>query len=96
MATAPSSAVIQWGVQSPLACFLAGVLVPSIAYFFLAHRGGKSGNPNIDIGDWDDSDDDSQPPLLNGNNPSASWGIIDAPYKMVLCVNTSLSMGKGT
>jgi hypothetical protein len=71
--------------------------VPSIAYFFLAHRGRKNGNSNIDIGVWDDSDnEESQPPLLNGNNPSASWGIIDAPYKMVLCVNTSLSMGKGT
>jgi hypothetical protein len=33
--------------------------------------------------------------LMDGMNPSASWSIIDAPYKMVLCVNTSLGMGKG-
>mmetsp|Transcript_11818 Transcript_11818/g.25917 ORF Transcript_11818/g.25917 Transcript_11818/m.25917 type:complete len:189 (+) Transcript_11818:96-662(+) len=85
---------------SPIAYFLAGMLVPTITYFFLNRTGGGGGNKstNIDIeeDDWDDSDDDDDaPPFTNGDNPSASWGVIDAPYKMVLCVNTSLGMGKG-
>ena len=52
-----------------------------------------------DVGDdesWaDDSNDEDGIPLVDGDNPSASWGLMDAPYKMVLCVNTSLGMGKG-
>lgn len=86
---------------SPLAYFLAGVLVPTIAYFFLS-KGGKinDGSKKIDEGDgeWAESDSDDEDDIalpLNANNPSASWGIVDAPYKMVLCVNTSLGMGKG-
>ena len=43
----------------------------------------------------DDSNDEDGIPLVDGDNPSASWGLMDAPYKMVLCVNTSLGMGKG-
>jgi peptidyl-tRNA hydrolase len=27
--------------------------------------------------------------------PSSKWGYTDAPYKMVLCVNQELTMGKG-
>mmetsp|Transcript_4406 Transcript_4406/g.9769 ORF Transcript_4406/g.9769 Transcript_4406/m.9769 type:complete len:201 (-) Transcript_4406:435-1037(-) len=88
--------------ESPLAYFMAGMIVPTIAHFFLNRRGGdnRGRGSNIDLGDdgeWDDdSDDDASSQLLqNGNNPSASWGIMDAPYKMVLCVNTSLGMGKG-
>ena len=93
--------------QSPLAYFLAGMLVPTIAYFFLG-PGAKRKNINqIDLdGEWEDDDDDGgdddddyddddiSQSLLN-NNSSASWSLKDAPYKMVLCVNQELGMGKG-
>ena len=88
-------------IQQPIACFAAGaLLLPTIAYFFL-NRVGKNSNTKLDVGDdssWadeSDSDDDGIIPLVDGVNPSASWGLMDAPYKMVLCVNTSLGMGKG-
>ena len=77
------------------------MLVPTIAYLFLNRRGGGN-NRNINIldvgeGEWDDESDSDHDdvPLVNGVNLSASWGLMDAPYKMVLCVNTSLGMGKG-
>ena len=93
-ATAESTA------SSPLAYFLAGMLVPTIAYFFLNRKGNDTGGNNtssIDLGedDWDDDSDDGAPLPTGSNNPSSSWGMMDAPYKMVLCVNTSLGMGKG-
>eukprot|EP00578_Thalassiosira_sp_NH16_P016463 CAMPEP_0181107728 /NCGR_PEP_ID=MMETSP1071-20121207/17240_1 /TAXON_ID=35127 /ORGANISM="Thalassiosira sp., Strain NH16" /LENGTH=193 /DNA_ID=CAMNT_0023191261 /DNA_START=8 /DNA_END=589 /DNA_ORIENTATION=+ len=84
--------------QSPLAYFLAGTIIPTLAYFLLNPSRRKTSDTNINLGDdgdWDDSDDDDVIILPDGKNPSASWGIVDAPYKMVLCVNTSLSMGKG-
>ena len=78
------------------------MLVPTIAYFFLGGRSGGSKNINtnmVDVGDdWDESDSEDDGvayPIQGGANPSKSWGMMDAPYKMVLCVNTSLGMGKG-
>ena len=93
-----STTAMQWSNQ-PVAYFMAGVLVPTIAYFLLNRQGGKNRSAKIiDVGDgddWDDIDDDNTAPLHTGSNPSASWSLMDAPYKMVLCVNTSLGMGKG-
>ena len=77
-------------IQQPIACFAAGALLPTIAYFFLNRSSTKNRNTKLDVGD-----DDDGIPLVDGVNPSASWGLMDAPYKMVLCVNTSLGMGKG-
>ena len=100
MASSPTTATPTWG-QSPLAYFLAGMIVPTITYFILNKRAGKnrSSSSSIDSGDgeWEDTDDDddSALPLFDGDNPSASWTVKDAPYKMVLIVNTSLGMGKG-
>ena len=92
-------------IQQPIVYFTAGMLVPTIAYFFLGGRrsGGSKNNMNTNTlidGDWDeesDSEDDDGVtyPIQGGANPSKSWGMMDAPYKMVLCVNTSLGMGKG-
>lgn len=58
-----------------------------------------------DHDEWDDDDDDSsgQVSLSEDNNTLEKdivikidqWGILDAPYKMLLCVNTDLNMGKG-
>ncbi|KAL7538283.1 hypothetical protein ACHAWF_006044 [Thalassiosira exigua] len=94
-ASPPSSTALQQWAQSPLAFFLAGVMVPTIAYYFSRRFGENNGKNPIDLGDgeWDDSDDEYD--IAVGDNPSASWSIMDAPYKMVLCVNTSLGMGKG-
>lgn len=98
MAVASSQTTAMPWAQSPLACFLAGVLVPTITYFIFNQRAGRNKSGNIDLGDdgdWeDDSDDDDFAPV-GGDNPSASWSVANAPYKMVLCVNTSLGMGKG-
>jgi peptidyl-tRNA hydrolase, PTH2 family len=45
-----------------------------------------------DNSDEEDSDDDQH---VDTNGPSTSWGMTQAPYKMLLCVNTELRMGKG-
>ena len=88
-------------IQQPISYFIAGMLVPTITYLFLNRRGGGNNRYTNIIddreGDWDDESDSDQDdvPLVNGVNLSASWGLMDAPYKMVLCVNTSLGMGKG-
>ena len=86
----------------PIAYFVAGMLVPTMSYFILARTGVKNETAKVNqgYGDGDDSDSESDDdngvyPLVDGSCPSASWSIIDAPYKMVLCVNTSLGMGKG-
>jgi hypothetical protein len=83
---------------------MAGVLVPTLTYFYITRIGGRSRSVTVDTQnvEWDDNDSgsdedygDDNALLMDGTNPSASWSIIDAPYKMVLCVNTSLGMGKG-
>ena len=82
-------------LATPLACFIAGALVP-ITYFYMCRQSPKS-TGDISLGDdWDDdSDDDVQHQATSGGG-SSSWGLKDAPYKMVLCVNQELGMGKGT
>ena len=73
-----------------VAYFLAGALLPTIAFFLL--RNQLRPPPVID--EYDSEDEDHEPAPTNGVDPS-KWGIIHAPYKMVLCVNQELSMGKG-
>jgi len=79
-------------LTSPLACFIAGALVP-ITYFYFTKSSKPDGGgiPLSDDDDWDDDSDDGGV----GNASSSSWGLKDAPYKMVLCVNQELGMGKG-
>jgi hypothetical protein len=98
-----SSSNMQWP-QHPIAYFVAGLLVPTISYFFLARTGGKNDTVKItqshdDVDDYDSdsdsADDNDASPLVDGGSRSASWSIRDAPYKMVFCVNTSLGMTKG-
>ncbi|KAG7373044.1 peptidyl-tRNA hydrolase [Nitzschia inconspicua] len=63
----------------------------------------KNTNDDDDDNDNDEYDDDDvdslDEPLSNNNNVVTKqchqWGARDAPYKMVLIVNTSLNMGKG-
>jgi hypothetical protein len=77
-------------LASPLACFIAGALVP-ITYFYLT-KSSKSNGGGIPLGEDDWDDDSVDEPI---NTISSSWGLKDAPYKMVLCVNQELGMGKG-
>ena len=83
--------------NSPIAYFFAGALLPTIA--LLLHKKAKPSPPleiSVDDNDFEDVDDDdsSAAPEVNGEI-SKTWGMRHAPYKMVLCVNTSLGMGKG-
>lgn len=75
-----------------LLSFLAGVLLPSLAYFFHFRKVGKDASASNEGYDTDDDDD------LQGEEATgacSTWNIRHAPYKMVFCVNTNLSMGKG-
>jgi peptidyl-tRNA hydrolase, PTH2 family len=68
--------------------------------------GDDDDNNNADCDDDNDDssgqlsleDDDDREEIkadLNASLPCRDWGMIHAPYKMVLCVNTDLNMGKG-
>lgn len=71
-------------------CFLAGALLPSLAWMFF-HKRDVSPVQNGS----DESDDDEDMDGVMEGGPSSKWGYTDAPYKMVLCVNQELGMGKG-
>lgn len=77
--------------------FLAGALLPSIAYF-LSPKTTQSTKIES-LHDSDNEDDDSEDDEFLGERDSTvdptKWGIKDAPYKMILIVNKSLKMGKG-
>ena len=84
--------------QSPLAYFLAGMLVSATYFYFSTSKDNvRVQTINFNEDEWDDEseDHDANHPLFNSDNPSSSWGYMDAPYKMVLCVNQDLGMGKG-
>ena len=84
--------------------FVAGALVPTIAYYFLWRRQKQEHalllaaalQDDDDTSDDDDDDDFTERiPRHPDALPCAQWGLFHAPYKMVFCVNTELSMGKG-
>ena len=66
--------------------------MPTIAFFLRTRREPKDYNDDDDDDDDDDNDDGDQ---RVAPSRCSAWGMEDAPYKMVLCVNTSLGMGKG-
>jgi peptidyl-tRNA hydrolase, PTH2 family len=79
--------------------FIAGALLPTLAFVLLRPR-----SPSATVGNDDDDDDDDEEEedsededLANISNSgqSSKWGYKDAPYKLVLCVNNELGMGKG-
>ena len=89
--------VEQSNTTNPIIYFLAGALLPSLAFLL---KSKKSIPPidhislgNDDDDDYDDDDSSAAPEI--DDEISKTWGMKDAPYKMVLCVNTSLGMGKG-
>ena len=68
--------------------FFAGALLPTLALYF--RKPVLNGSH--------DSDDEGEDEDLIGippDGPCASWGFKHAPYKMILCVNQGLGMGKG-
>ena len=52
-------------------------------------------NTDDDSNDTDDDSNDEYASITPSTGSSSKWGYMDAPYKMVLCVNTELGMGKG-
>lgn len=85
--------------NSPIAYFLAGALLPTLALVLLKNKSKVTSSPpsniSIDGEGFDEGDDNSSAAPEVDGEISKQWGIMDAPYKMVLCVNTSLGMGKG-
>mmetsp|Transcript_5124 Transcript_5124/g.12259 ORF Transcript_5124/g.12259 Transcript_5124/m.12259 type:complete len:180 (+) Transcript_5124:66-605(+) len=71
---------------SELLYFFTGALLPTILWAFTRKQntGSKSSN-----------EDDEDMEGVEEGGPSSKWGYADAPYKMVLCVNQELGMGKG-
>ncbi|CAJ1959387.1 unnamed protein product [Cylindrotheca closterium] len=80
-----SSSVSEKG--SEFLYFFTGALLPTL---FLWAFTRKQTN-----GDNSSNEDDEDMDGVEEGGPSSKWGYSDAPYKMVLCVNTELSMGKG-
>eukprot|EP00980_Cylindrotheca_fusiformis_P031086 scaffold25800_cov162-Cylindrotheca_fusiformis.AAC.12 len=80
------------GSKSEWLYFLAGAILPSLAWVVLKKSSGSSNNKRAAASD--DDDDEDMDGVVEGG-PSSKWGYTDAPYKMVLCVNQELSMGKG-
>jgi len=92
--------VDQSNTTNPIIYFLAGALLPSLAFLLQSKKSTPPidhislGNDDDDYDDDDDDDDSSAAPDID-DEICKTWGMEDAPYKMVLCVNTSLGMGKG-
>lgn len=78
---------MQYWQQDTLKAFVAGALLPTIGLVWLWTR---QKHDESFVVDSDDEDEDPQHPTA----PS-DWGYPYAPYKMILAVNTDLSMGKG-
>ena len=66
--------------QSPLVYFLAGALVPSLAWFFLRPK-----TTPAHVEDFDDDEEDEDIADTTVGGPSSKWGYTDAPYKVSLC-----------
>jgi PTH2 family peptidyl-tRNA hydrolase len=82
---------------SPWIYFVSGALLPSLAFLFLRQRQAAAAVNDNDNEDWETDEDDEDDEDMQGTKggPSSEWGLQDAPYKMVLCVNQELGMGKG-
>jgi PTH2 family peptidyl-tRNA hydrolase len=79
--------------QPPWLYFLAGALLPSLAMILMRRQTPTRSNDDDD--EHDDETDDEDMDGVTSGGPSSKWGYKDAPYKMVLCVNQELQMGKG-
>jgi len=77
--------------------FLTGALLPTLAFVLLRPAKPTSSVESDDHDENDDNDNDDDDDLadISTSGPSSQWGYSDAPYKLVLCVNNDLGMGKG-
>ena len=95
--------------SDPWVYFVAGALLPTLAYALLGRRrkdttpkapldrrATRDANNQEDPEDDDDEESDDEMNLATLGGPSSTWSYGHAPYKMVFCVNMSLkAMGKG-
>lgn len=88
---------------SPWHYFWAGAILPTVV-FFLLRSSGNGSPPTRDVSrtpskdeeeEEEDGHDDEDLISAPTNGKCSSWGYMHAPYKMVLCVNQGLPMGKG-
>jgi peptidyl-tRNA hydrolase, PTH2 family len=85
--------------------FCAGVLLPTIAFYFWntarLEREKQRQLPEDEDEDEEDDDDDlfetndDSKPLSSPSQLPLEWDMRHAPYKLLLIVNMELSMGKG-
>jgi peptidyl-tRNA hydrolase, PTH2 family len=83
---------------SSMLYFLAGALLPSIAFFFKSKSDAKKiEQMTFELQDEYDSEDDEFEEIDSSSKTEdpSKWGLQDGPYKMILCVNQELGMGKG-
>jgi peptidyl-tRNA hydrolase, PTH2 family len=83
---------------SSMLYFLAGALLPSIAFFFKSKSDAKKiEQMTFELQDEYDSEDDEFEEIDSSSKTEdpSKWGLRDGPYKMILCVNQELGMGKG-
>jgi PTH2 family peptidyl-tRNA hydrolase len=83
---------------SSMLYFLAGALLPSIAFFFKSKSDAKKiEQMTFELQDEYDSEEDEFEDVTPSSKieVSSKWGMRDGPYKMILCVNQELGMGKG-
>ena len=62
------------------------------------HPGDVGDGDNDEDGDEEDDDDDDEDDEDEEDHSGAirdNYGVLDAPFKLLLCVNMSLQMGKG-
>jgi peptidyl-tRNA hydrolase, PTH2 family len=82
--------------------FCAGVLLPTIAFYFWNTARLEREKQRQLLEDEDGDDDDDADDLFETNDDSKplssqplEWDMRHAPYKLLLVVNMELSMGKG-
>mmetsp|Transcript_18737 Transcript_18737/g.26567 ORF Transcript_18737/g.26567 Transcript_18737/m.26567 type:complete len:191 (-) Transcript_18737:292-864(-) len=82
-------------VLNKLGYFVAGALLPTLAYvgYNLSKKATVANDDDSNEGA--SSDDELQEQLGKPSSDPRGWGMRDCPYKMVLCVNKELKMGKG-
>lgn len=74
--------------QDTIKAFVAGALLPTIGIVWLWQR---QRNDEYFVVDSDEDEEEEEA----AENQKQDWGYPHAPYKMILAVNTDLSMGKG-
>jgi peptidyl-tRNA hydrolase, PTH2 family len=73
--------------------FVAGALLPTIAAIWL-WKGQRDHFLAANKGYSSEEEEEDDPVVVDAAD-SSQWGMTQAPYKMILAVNTDLSMGKG-